>query len=66
MSPILLEEGYEHHQIIASTTKILTPLKVQSKGRPTSKRKKLKAKEIIIRTKLIKCTYILHNSDFVI
>ncbi|KAJ0962993.1 hypothetical protein J5N97_028115 [Dioscorea zingiberensis] len=46
----MLEENNEQPQTTA-TTKFLTPLKVRSKGRPPSKRKKSKVEEIISRNK---------------
>ncbi|XP_039133145.1 uncharacterized protein LOC120270179 [Dioscorea cayenensis subsp. rotundata] len=49
MPPMLLEKDHDHHQ--ATSSKFLTPLKVRSKGRPPSKRKKSKVEEMIIRNK---------------
>ncbi|KAH7685558.1 FHY3/FAR1 family protein [Dioscorea alata] len=49
--PIHSYEVHEQEQPMSSTSKFLTPLKVRSKGRPPSKRKKSKVEELITRNK---------------
>ena len=53
----MLEESNEQHQ------KFLTPLKVRSKGRSPSKRKKSKVEEIIVRNKK---KVFINNMKFII
>ncbi|KAH7690217.1 FHY3/FAR1 family protein [Dioscorea alata] len=51
LHPIALEEVNEQCQSTSSSVKLRSPLKVRSKGRPPSKRKKSKVEEMIIRNK---------------
>ncbi|KAJ0972994.1 hypothetical protein J5N97_020953 [Dioscorea zingiberensis] len=59
---VLLEEDHEQHQTTSLTTKFLTPLKVRSKGRPPSKRKKSTVEQIIIRSK--KKVFVFYSNPF--